>query len=127
MMEKKEMDYASKPFYIGSKSPEASLFSRSLRKHEADIFYNDTSHYSMPSSIDLTQKVNIKEFLTKSIPKYKISPRKISVSPSRSVISLDKSIHSTQKNLVEMQEEKVGKFYYKTIENSRIFNLIKKQ
>ena len=109
MMAKKEMDYASKPFYVGSKSPEASLMSRSLRKHEADIFYNDTSHYSMPSSIDLTQKVNIKEFLTKSIPKYKISPRKISpskiremsVSPSRSVISLDKSINSTQKNLVE--------------------------
>ena len=54
MMAKKEMDYASKPFYIGSKSPEVSLFSRSLRKHEADIFYNETNHNSMPSSIDLT-------------------------------------------------------------------------
>ena len=89
MMAKKETDYASIPFYVGSKSPEASLMSRSLRKHEADIFYNETCHVSMPSSIDLTQKVNIKEFLTKSIPKYKISPRKISVSPSRSNISLN--------------------------------------
>jgi hypothetical protein len=77
-----------------------------------------------PSNFDLTQKVNIKEFLTKSKPGNGL----ISCGGSPSMNSIENAtIFSSKKTLVEQQEAKVGKFYFKTIENSQIYKLIKKQ
>lgn len=115
----REIDYASKQFYVPSSNPYQSLQSRSLRKHEVEQFHSKTNRQSSGEPKLLGQSVNIKEFLSNSaVKKARFSPPKqmggykMTGGSESDMVTIYSS-----KAKIETGSEKNGKCYFKTIEN----------